>query len=276
MRLGAPIFSESDDFEEQALAHVKKGYRAAYCPKGLNLDDSAAVSAVEAAYKKHDVLIAEVGVWNNPLDPDKAKAKAARDFAVQKLALADALGARCCVNVLGSLNTENWGGAACGEYGDDFFGLCVEVYRDIIDAVKPVRTKMSFEMMPYYFLDGPDEYLRFLKALNRPQAGVHLDITNCICSPRRYYNNTSLIEETFQKLGPLASSCHLKDIWLYDEGWVVQFREVPAGAGAFDIARFLRCAGRYGDRDLPVMLEHLDSEAAYDAAFAHVNKVNGG
>jgi sugar phosphate isomerase/epimerase len=270
MRLGAPVFTEETDFEAQALAHVKKGYKAAYCPKGVSLDDLAGIRAAEAAYKKHNLVIAEVGIWRNPLDPDPVKAKQARDYAERQLALADALGARCCVNVLGSNDSEHWVGAAEGEYSDDFFDRSVQVYRSIIDAVKPKRTKMTLEMMPYYFLDGPDEYKRFLKALDRKEAGVHLDITNAVCSPRRYYDSASLIEDCFRELGALVCSCHFKDIKMYDEGYVIQFREVPIGQGNFDAAGFLRCAARYGDPDLPVMLEHLPDEASYDKAFKNV------
>jgi sugar phosphate isomerase/epimerase len=271
MRLGAPVFLEDLDFEAQALEHVRKGYRAAYCPRGVSLADSAGIAAAVAAYKKHDVVIAEVGVWKNVFDPDAVTARAALDFCVQQLALADALGARCAVNILGSYNADNWAGAHEEAYSDAFFDRCVETYRAVIDAVKPSRTKMTFETLPYQFLDGPDEYIRLLNAIDRPAAGVHLDICNCVNSPRRYYANTALIEETFKKLGNAAASCHLKDIKLFDEGSVVQFHEVLAGQGGFDIKRHLECAVLYGDADLPVMLEHLESEALYDEAFAYVS-----
>jgi sugar phosphate isomerase/epimerase len=270
MRLGAPVFIDELDFEAQALEHVRKGYRAAYCPQGVSLADSAGIAQAVAAYKKHDIVIAEVGIWNNVLDPDPAKAAKAVAYSGSQLALADALGARCAVNIIGSHNPDNWAGAHPAAYTEAFFEQCVETARHIIDQVKPKRTKLTFEMMPYQFLDGPDEYIRLLKAIDRPAAGVHLDICNCVNSPRRYYANSLLIEETFKKLGRAADSCHLKDIMLYDEGTVVQFREVTAGEGGFDIKKHLDCARSYGDADLPVMLEHLANEALYDKAFAYV------
>jgi sugar phosphate isomerase/epimerase len=49
-------------------------------------------------------------------------------------------------------------------------------------------------------------------------------------SPIRFYNNSELIRETFQKLGKWVLSCHAKDL-----KWVPQvnlnFQEVPAGQG---------------------------------------------
>ncbi|GHU10796.1 hypothetical protein FACS1894151_10370 [Spirochaetia bacterium] len=274
MRLGAPVFVNDKDFEAQALANAAKGYRAAYCPEGLSLNDSAGIAAAAAAYKKHDLVIAEVGVWRNLLDPDPAKAKSAREYCIEKLALSDALGARCCVNTLGSYNSDRWYGfAESSSYGKAFFDAAVQVYRSVIDAVKPKHTKMSFETMPYYFLDGPDEYLGFLKAMDREAAGVHLDIVNCINSPRRYFDTAALIEDTFKKLGPIALSCHLKDMQMYDEDCQVQFREVLAGTGNFNIRHYLVCAQKYGDADLPVMLEHLHSEEEYDRAYKHVSGI---
>jgi len=67
VRLGGPIFAKTDDPEELARAHVKLGYRAAYCPN-VSLADPARIAAVADAFKKHDVVIAEVGRWVNLLD----------------------------------------------------------------------------------------------------------------------------------------------------------------------------------------------------------------
>ncbi len=48
VRLGGPVFARTDDPEELARAHVKQGYRAAYCP-GISLSDSARISATAAS-----------------------------------------------------------------------------------------------------------------------------------------------------------------------------------------------------------------------------------
>jgi hypothetical protein len=71
VRLGAPVFDAPQDPEELALAHRKLGYRAAYCP-GVGLQDSQRIRDIEAAFAKHDVVIAEVGRWVNLMDADEA------------------------------------------------------------------------------------------------------------------------------------------------------------------------------------------------------------
>lgn len=270
MRLGAPVFLQTKDPEALARAHVALGYRAAYCPDFLSLDDLAQVRAVEKAFAQADVCIAEVGAWCNPLDKDPAKAKANRQYIAQRLALADEVGARCCVNILGSFcETGRWDGPSFDAYDETFFQASVDAYREILDAVKPKRSFMTFETMPYYFLDGPEEYLRLLRAIDRPGAAVHLDVCNCVNSPRVYVQNAELISRCFRLLSGKIRSCHLKDIKLADdEGCTAVFREVQPGSGKLDLARLLSCAKR--EEDLPVMLEHLPAEQNYLDARDHV------
>ena len=46
--------------------------------------------------------MAEVGVWRNTLSPDPEIRKASIRYAIGQLELADRIGARCCVNILGA------------------------------------------------------------------------------------------------------------------------------------------------------------------------------
>ena len=52
-------------------------------------------------------VVAEVGAWSNPLSPDETTRTAAVELCKRRLALADRVGARCCVNIAGS-RSENW------------------------------------------------------------------------------------------------------------------------------------------------------------------------
>lgn len=268
MRLGAPVYLDSQDPADIARAHRALGYRAAYLPGNVDVSSDAAIRRLREAFAKEDVIIAEVGAWVNPLDGDPKKAKEAREHITARLALADQVGARCCVDIVGSVDTDDWAGASAACYSDDFFALVVEVYRGIIDAVKPKNTFMTFETMPFHFLDSAEEYLRLLVAIDRPAAAAHLDLCNCIYSPRLYYNSGELARHTFKLLGGKIRSCHLKDLRLDDAGGTVKFYEVLPGTGQVDIGAYLRCADALPD--CPMMLEHLPDEAAYDQARRHV------
>lgn len=264
MRLGGPIFLQSDDPAELAREHRRLGYRAAYCPPDSMLGSQADIARVREAYAAEDVCIAEVGAWVNPLDADRQKAEANKKYIAERLALADELNARCCVDIIGSLRPDKWDGAHPAGYGEDFFDLVVTTFREIVDIAKPKRTAMTFETMPYYFLDNPDDYLRLIVAIDRPGVAVHIDMCNCMSAPRVFYDNAEVTRRTFKILGPLIRSCHLKDLRLDDAGGTVKFYETVLGTGALDIDAYLRCADALAD--CPVMLEHLPDEATYEIA----------
>jgi sugar phosphate isomerase/epimerase len=269
MRLGGYVFVKGNDPENYALAHVRKGYGAALCPDWVSLERPGELKAFREAMKKHDIRIAEVGAWCNPLHPDKAEAEAKIKYIIDRLRLAEELGAATCVNILGTKQTETWFGPHHSGYTEEFFKEAVEVYQRIIDAVNPQTTKLSFEMMPYYFLDSPEGYERFLTAIDRKAAAVHLDICNTMNQPKRFFENGAFIKDTFAALADKIVTLHLKDIALEPDSLTVAFREVLLGTGGIDYPVLLEEIAKLPP-DTPAMLEHLDGEAQYDAATAAV------
>ena len=101
VRLGGPIFLKSSDPAELAREHRRLGYSAAYCP-GAKVGDADHIAAIRNAFAKEDVVIAEVGAWKNMLDPDEGKRRENLNYVTERCALADEVGARCCVDIAGS------------------------------------------------------------------------------------------------------------------------------------------------------------------------------
>ena len=269
MRLGGPIFIQSRDPEEIARAHCAEGYRAAYCPGWLTTDDGAAIRELTAALARHDVVLAEVGAWGNIIHPDPAERKKNQDRAVERLALADAAGALCCVDYTGTYG-EGWFDPR--NLSQDAFDHVVEVTRSIIDAVNPSRTVFALEMMPSVHPENPDDYLRLLAAIDRPgRFGVHLDPVNLVNSPRRYYDTGAVIRECFEKLGPHVASCHAKDVTI-GSGFVVHLDECRPGTGSLDYSTYLAELSKL-PQEPPLMLEHLPNAEEYRLARDHVVSV---
>jgi len=270
IRLGAPVFGAPQDPEGLALAHRKLGYRAAYCP-GVSLADTDRIRAIRAAFEKHDVVIAEVGRWCNLLEADPAKRAENLKRVTEGLALAEAIGARCCVDIAGSFNPDVWYGPHPKNFSREFFDATVENARKIIDAVKPKRAKLCLEMMGWALPDGPDSYLELLKAIDRDAFGVHLDPCNAINSPERFYHNAALLDECFDKLGPHIVSCHAKDL-AWEVEMNVHFREVTLGEGELDYTTYLkRLAALPGD--VPLMIEHMKGAEEYDKSREYLFEV---
>jgi sugar phosphate isomerase/epimerase len=243
-----------------AQAHRDLGYRAAYAPK-VDLEDRDRIHEIINEYAARDVVIAEVGAWVNLVDRDPVKRKKNIAYVTQRLALAEELGARCCVDIAGSFNSDAWDGPHPDNLGPEFFAATVEVVRQVIDDVQPKRTRFAIEMMGWTLPSSPDEYLELIKAVDRRSFAVHMDVCNLINSPYRIYNNASVIEEAFEKLGPWVASCHAKDVaWV--AGSQVHFKEVIPGTGVIDYATYLRELAKL-PVDAPLMLEHLSSAEEY-------------
>jgi sugar phosphate isomerase/epimerase len=269
LRLGAPVSVEGGDPDAIARAHRAKGYRAGYCPD-IRLDDAARIRDTVAAFARHDVVIAEVGRWVNLLDADPQKRKKNLETVTSGLALAEATGARCCVEIAGSFSTTSWFGPHPDNLSERFFDAAVENARAIVDAVKPRRTTFCYEMMAWSLPDSPDACLRMVKAVDRKAFAVHLDPCNLVNSPARYYGSSDLVRECYRKLGPLVASAHAKDL-TWDVEMAVHFREVRIGLGSIDYGVLLAEHARHAP-DAPLMLEHLSGEAEYDAAHEAVKE----
>ena len=269
IRLGGPVFLKSEDPKELAREHRRLGYSAAYCPKA-QAGDTALVRAIEQAFHAENVVIAEVGAWCNMLDPDAQKRRENLNYVIQRMALADAVGARCCVDYAGSFNPKIPWGPDPRNLSDEFFQGTVENCRKVIDEIKPKRSVFSIEMMGWNIPDSPDSYVKLIQAVDRKQFAVHMDVCNGVNSPRKFYNNAAFIHECFSKLGRWIVSCHAKDLqWVPELN--VHFLEVVPGRGSIDYAAYLTELSRL-PVDAPLMLEHLKTAEEYDEGRAYIKK----
>jgi sugar phosphate isomerase/epimerase len=272
MRLGGPIFLKSDDPRELAREHRKLGYSAAYCPQA-KADDSARVREIETAFAAENVVIAEVGAWVNMLDPDPEKRAKNLRYVTERLALAEAVGARCCADIAGSYNPTVWYGPHPKNVSQEFFDATVENCRRVIDEIKPKRTKFTIEMMGWNLPDSPDAYLKLIQAVDRAGFAVHMDVCNGINSPTKFYRCGEFISECFRKLGPWIASCHAKDLQFVPE-MNVHFVEVVPGRGEVDYRTYLTELSKLAV-DAPLMLEHLKTAEEYDEGKRYILKIAG-
>jgi sugar phosphate isomerase/epimerase len=262
MRLGASLEISSDDPEEIACAYAVARYGAAVCPP-LTLEQGERIRAVREAFHRHDVVLAEVGVWNNMLHPDPDRREANVEANIHALAVADEVGALCCVNIAGSFHPALWDAPHPRNLTEEAVELTVQNVRRIVDAVKPKRAQYALETMPWMIPDSADCYLRLIHAVDRPMFGVHLDPVNLINCPSRYHDNAGFLRECFAKLGPWIVSCHGKDTLLRAQ-LTVHLDEVRPGLGMLDYKVFLQELSQLPG-DVPLILEHLQPEE-YPAA----------
>ena len=255
--------------QEWASKHKALGLEAVVFPVD-HLAGEEAVMAYKAAADEAGLSIAEVGVWRNTLAADPAERRRWTDYAVAQLRMADAIGAACCVNVVGTPYGPRWDGGYRGNFSQELWQMAVKMIRTIIDAVRPTSTKFCIESMPWMIPSGPDEYVRLIEDVDRPEFGTHLDVVNMITSPRRDFFNEGFLEECFTKLKGTIVSCHLKDIRLKEE-YTFQLEECACGEGSLNLPLYARLATEE-DPGMPMIIEHLDTDEEYEASVRYVRQ----
>jgi sugar phosphate isomerase/epimerase len=246
----------------EAFAAVAKtcGFRAVAFPLDYK-SKTADIDRLAGALAAADIAIAEVGAWgNNCLSPDKKIKKQSIENSKKQLALAEYIGAGCCVNVTGG-HSAQWDGPASDNFTEKVFTEAVETIQEIIDGVKPEKTFFSIETMPWMIPNSPESYARLIKAVNRPGFAAHLDMVNLVNSPERYYNTAALTKECFAKFGKKIKSIHIKDIILRPS-LTVHLDECLVGEGGFDLACLLKEASALPP-DTPALVEHISYQGDY-------------
>ena len=177
--------------------------------------------------------------------------------------LADRIGARCCVNILGARGPR-WDGAYKQNFTRETWQLGVQTIRQVIDAVNPKNTYFTIESIaPGCTRPDRTSTCACSRTSDRDRFAVHLDVFNWMTTPQRYFFNEEFVDKCFEKLGPFIKSCHLKDVRLEGE-YTLRLRETCPGDGGIDLLHLIRTA-ECCDPDIPFIIEHLDSDEALPA-----------
>jgi len=269
LRIGGYVAENAHqgDPESLAAAHVKAGFKAAYCPD-LSPGDTDAIRAYRRAFEQHDVVFAESNAWGNLIAPDSEVRQRNFDKVCRRLALGDELGARCCVDYLGTHDPASDFGPHPDNLTPETFDAAVEVIRRIVDTVRPRRAKFALEMMQWVLPDSVEVYAGLIRAVDRSAFGAHVDPVNIIFTPRQYYDTGGVIRHIFSTLGPHIVSCHAKDLKLRGE-LALHYDEVRPGLGAMDYRAYVQEIRKL-DRDIPLMLEHLPNAEEFELARRHI------
>lgn len=259
MRLGTSSPLKHNSPDEWADNQIRLGCSAVVFPVQSNEDEQKVIAYKEAA-DKAGLTIAEVGIWRNALASDPDERKQNIDYCVNQLRLADYLKARCAVNVAGAFGPI-WDGGYKENYSKEAWDATVSMVKEIIDRADVKNTYFTLEPMPWMIPSGPQEYLKLIDAVERDRFSVHMDIINMISSAQRYFNPEEFVDECFELLGDRIRSCHIKDVHL-DRRYTLRLEECGPGDGEFPLRYYVKKINE-ADDDMPVILEHLDTDEDY-------------
>ncbi|MBQ6679621.1 MAG: sugar phosphate isomerase/epimerase [Lachnospiraceae bacterium] len=269
MLLGGTIAGPYTCPEEWEELLVKSHFKAVAAPFNCHTPREEIAAYVEAAQRR-SVVIAEAGVWKNPMDPDPEKAAAAIAYAKGQLAMADEWGIPCCVNIVGTASSVAWDAADKSNFTEETYRKIIEITRDIIDSVQPKRAFYCIEPMPWMVPDSPEAYLQLIKDVDRPQFAAHMDFVNMINCPRRFLDAEGFVEDCYRLLTPYLKSSHLKDSHMPLNKLTATLTECSPGEGDLDFVNILKIMDRYLPADAPVLLEHMQTFDEYARAYDYV------
>jgi len=271
IRFGGPVFESSGDPWVIAKAYKSKGYTAAYVPH-VALDDKERIKEIKKAFESENIMLAEVGYWENLRDLDETVRKNHMDSMLNAFYIAEEVGACCAVDIFGSYVYGRGDGTfSAKNFSDDAFADAVDIARYLIDTVKPKTAYFAYEIFPFNVVDCPEMIEKLIHAVDRKQFGVHLDLCNLINCPRAYFSSGDIMRDCAKRFGDRIVAAHVKDIKLKEPAITVILEEVVAGTGGIDMHSFVREIHNLPQK-IPFMMEHLSSEAAYDQAAAYIRK----
>lgn len=268
MRIGTNFTPPHDSPDQWAEILMDCGFRATAFP----VDYRAPVNLIDAyvkAAQEHDIRIAEVGVWDSPHFPDPDRAKAAQTRCLEQFRLAEYVHADCCVNVSGAAG-EKWFYCYRENFDQALYEKNVDFVQRLCDTVNPQHTVYALEPMQWMVPWSPQQYLQFLRDVDRKGCGVHMDVFNFVRDPYTYTHQEELMEEAFSLLGGSIASSHIKDITM-SEGTTVVIQETLLGTGEGKLECYLNHLSQL-PADMPVLLEHLNSLEEYKAAMAFLRE----
>jgi sugar phosphate isomerase/epimerase len=259
------------DPRELARAVKIKGYRAAYTPQ-VSLNEPEKIKAVRDAFAAEDIMLAEVGYWENIMDLNPDERARHRRAVVDALALAEEVGARCAVDIFGSYCLGNGNSIhTARNFSAEAFEDAVDMARYFIDSVKPKNAYFCYEIFPFSVVDSPETIENLIWAVDRKQFGVHLDLVNLINCPRAYWNNADIARDCVRRFGNRIVAAHVKDIKMKEPAISVILEEVVAGDGVIDFGVFAKVLDDL-PREIPFMMEHLANDAEYDRAARYIRE----
>lgn len=254
-----------------ARAAKEKGYRASYTPQ-VTLGEPEKIKAIREAFRAEDIMLAEVGYWENIMDLDPGERARHRQAVADALALAEEVGARCAVDIFGSYCYGNGNSKhSARNFSAEALEEAVYMARYFIDTVKPKNAYFCYEIFPFSVVDSPEALEKLVWAVDRRQFGVHLDLVNLVNGPRAYWNNTDIARECVRRFGSRIVASHVKDIKMKEPAISVILEEVVAGEGVIDFGVFAKVLDDL-PQEIPFMMEHLASEAEYDRAARYIRE----
>ena len=273
MRLGGFFLAKSmAELEPLCEKMDCYGLSAISFPSGIpEMSDDECAAFGERA-RELGMVIGETGFWKNLMTSDGELQARRIEWVRTLLMRADAMGCFSVVTLVGSKDPSDHPVAPhpymCTQECRAEFR---EIVLRILDGLDLKTTRYIIEPSYNTFFYQPEDIREFIDRVAHPAFGLHLDQMNMV-SQRNFFNNTDLINRTFDLLADEIVSVHLKDIQFDFRHSFLKYDEVFIGDGVMDYDTYLKRLAELSP-DMPCYCEHMDEERDYALNFARLHRL---
>jgi sugar phosphate isomerase/epimerase len=190
------------------------------------------------ALKKYNMVVFEVGGYQNMLHPDKATRQKNLKILASCIEIAEKLNCPLVGTCSGSRDPKYYIGVHPDNWTEETWKLLVNGVKQVLNDTAGMKVALGMEAQITTNIDGPRAHKRLIEDVGDPRCAVNLDPTNMI-SLSKYYHTTELINECFDMLGENIMGCHAKDTYIWPDSQTLHIQEVAAGRGVMDYETYL-------------------------------------
>src|SRR4051794_22904018 len=207
-------------------------------------------------FAAHGIAIVQSWGWQQPLvSPDEPTRRAAARTLTHAVRVAADLGAQSVLSGPGSRNPRGPWHPHPENHSQGAEDALVQSLKEAAGACEEYGVPIALECHVTSTLDSVARVRRVLDRVDSPWIKVSLDPVNFIPDFPTLWDNTPLLHDLFDTLGPAIAAAHIKDVYAEDR-LVVHISETVPGDGHLDFATFFRrfeelLPGGYG------LVEHL-------------------
>jgi sugar phosphate isomerase/epimerase len=209
------------------------------------------VHKIMAAFRAHEVRVAVLGCYINPLHSDPAVRK--QSLALFKEYLQWARGFDCGLVALESCAPS--GASASERSSKRLFAECAACLRDLTTEAERLGVSVGLEAVATHVISSPGRMRRMLDAVASPRLRVVFDPVNLLTAAN-CHRQSALVRESLDLFGPQIEVVHVKD-FVADPANGSGLRTIPPGKGLMrygPLLDFVRDSGR----SIPVLLEETE------------------
>ncbi len=257
--------------EGAVLDLVKNGYRGCHVDQETvhELSDSD-LRELNAALEKHDVLVYEVGGYQNMLDPNEETRQKNLAYLCSALEAAEKVNCPMVGTCTGSRDPQYYIGVHPDNWTEETWQLTVDAVKQVLRDTSGLKAALGIEAQVTMNLDGPKAHRRLIDDVGDPRCAVNLDPVNMI-SLSNYYHTTELLHECFDLLGETILGAHAKDTYIWPDQQTVHVQEVCPGRGVMDYETYLVLLSRM-EWPRTLLPEHIPDDQ-YAEANAYIKKI---